>query len=248
MLLLTLNMNMFNMDIDNSFNDYFDAISPDIAFIQECRFNRINEQYYTEWAGNYIKPIDSRFHLSAAISKNNGISKSNIDTTDLSYDYICIFVDYENNSFAGVHLSLIDKNSKNEGEHSKILSKVKGSNSKIICGDFNACSGNENQKYFEKLLSETGYVDLWQEGIEKEKAYYIDYSGRKIKAEAKHSEIRTFVGNRHIDYILAKKNFLSLREIRIDFRTLAFTDHCGIILDFDIKKQCEQPNREIPVY
>ena len=35
MLLLTLNMNMFNFVIDDSFNDYFDSISTDIAFIQE---------------------------------------------------------------------------------------------------------------------------------------------------------------------------------------------------------------------
>ena len=41
MLLLTLNMNMFNFVIDDSFNDYFDSISTDIAFIQECRYNRI---------------------------------------------------------------------------------------------------------------------------------------------------------------------------------------------------------------
>ena len=38
MLLLTLNMNMFNFVIDDSFNDYFDSISTDIAFIQECRY------------------------------------------------------------------------------------------------------------------------------------------------------------------------------------------------------------------
>ena len=31
MLLLTLNMNMFNFVIDDSFNDYFDSISTDIA-------------------------------------------------------------------------------------------------------------------------------------------------------------------------------------------------------------------------
>lgn len=30
MLLLTLNMNMFNFVIDDSFNDYFDSISVDI--------------------------------------------------------------------------------------------------------------------------------------------------------------------------------------------------------------------------
>lgn len=48
MLLLTLNMNMFNFVIDDSFNDYFDSISTDIAFIQECRYNRINGQYYAK--------------------------------------------------------------------------------------------------------------------------------------------------------------------------------------------------------
>ena len=29
---MTLNMNMFNFVIDDSFNDYFDSISTDIAF------------------------------------------------------------------------------------------------------------------------------------------------------------------------------------------------------------------------
>ena len=75
MLLLTLNMNMFNFVIDDSFNDYFDSISTDIAFIQECRYNRINEQYYAKWAGNYEEPIDRRFHLSVAISKDDKTSK-----------------------------------------------------------------------------------------------------------------------------------------------------------------------------
>lgn len=66
------------------------------------------------------------------------------------------------------------------------------------------------------------------------KSILYKFFGKKIKADSKKNKIRTFVGNRHIDYILAKKNFLNLKEIRIDFRTLAFTDHCGIILDFDI--------------
>ena len=77
--------------IDDSFNDYFDSISTDIAFIQECRYNRINEQYYAKWAGNYEEPIDRRFHLSVAISKDENISKSN---NDLKADYTCIFVKY----------------------------------------------------------------------------------------------------------------------------------------------------------
>ena len=91
MLLLTLNMNMFNFVIDDSFNDYFNFILPDIAFIQECRYNRINKQYHAKWAGNYKKTIDSRIHLSVAISKDENISKSN---NDLKADYTCIFVKY----------------------------------------------------------------------------------------------------------------------------------------------------------
>ena len=238
MLLLTLNMNMFNFVIDNSFDDYLDLISPDIAFIQECRYNRINEQYDAKWAGHFEEPIDSRFRLSAAISKENEITKSKIDTTDLNYDYTCIFVEYEKNKFAGVHIPLIDKEREKKSEREKLLSKIKESDAQIICGDFNACPDNENQEYLEELLSENDYIDLWQEGINQGKAYYIDFFGRKMKADSKeHLKIRTFVGNRHIDYILAKKKFLNLKEIRIDYRTLAFTDHCGIILDFDINQK-----------
>lgn len=236
MLLLTLNMNMFNFVIDDSFNDYFDSISPDIAFIQECRYNSIDERYYTAWAGNYEEPIDSRFHLSVAISKDVHISKSNNDLND---DYTYIFVEYGKYKFAGVHLPLIDKKGENGSRHKNIMSKIKGSDSKIICGDFNACLKNENQEYLEKLLHDNDYIDLWQEGINQGKAYYIDFSGRKVKADSEKNKIRTFVGNRHIDYILAKKKFLNLKEIRIDFRTLAFTDHCGIILDFDINQNAK---------
>lgn len=237
MLLLILNMNMFNFIIDNSFNDYFDSVLPDIAFIQECRYNRINKQYHPKWAGNYEEPIDSRVNLSVAISKDNNISKSNIA---LNFDRTCIFVEYKKYKFAGVHLPLIDEKRENGSKREKILSKIKESDSKIICGDFNACSNNENQEYLEELLNNNDYIDLWQEGINQGKAYYIDFSGRKIKADIKkHIKIRTFVGNRHIDYILAKRGFLNLNEIRIDFRTLTFTDHCGIILDFDINQKCK---------
>ena len=145
--------------------------------------------------------------------------------------------EYEKYKFAGVHLPLIDKKRENESKREKILSKIKESDSKIICGDFNACLNNENQEYLKELLNDNGYIDLWQEGINQGKAYYLDFSGRKIKADSKKYKIRTFVGNRHIDYILAKKKFLNLKEIIIDFRTLTFTDHCGIVLDFDINQK-----------
>ena len=122
MLLLTLNMNMFNFVIDDSFNDYFNFILPDIAFIQECRYNRINKQYHAEWAGNYKEPIDSRIHLSVAISKDENISKSNIDLND---DYTCVFVEYEKYKFAGVHLPLIDKKEKTRGSVKRYCQKLR---------------------------------------------------------------------------------------------------------------------------
>lgn len=43
--------------------------------------------------------------------------------------------------------------------YKEILLKLKKSGSKIICGDFNASSNNDNQKYLEKLLSDN-YIDL----------------------------------------------------------------------------------------
>lgn len=238
MKLLTLNMNMFNLDIDKSFDRYFDSICPDIAFIQECRYNRIDKSYNPKWAGNYDGIIDSRIHLSVAVSKSDKkISKSMIKPI-IQYDYACIFVECEGNRFAGVHLPI--KNKENENDYEKICLKLKDSDSKIICGDFNACSNNSNQKYVKELLGDDEYIDLWREGLIDGNAYYIDFSGQKTKADAKkHLRIRTFVGNTHIDYILAKKDFLTLKEIIIDFRTLAFTDHCSIILEFDIVQNCK---------
>ena len=36
--------------------------------------------------------------------------------------------------------------------------------------------------------------------------------------------------------------------MRIDFRTLAFSDHCGIILDFDINPKDKLRYRQIRIY
>lgn len=63
-----------------------------------------------------------------------------------------------------------------------------------------------------------------------EKAYYIDYKGEKKKAH-QGDFYRTFVGNTHIDYVLAKSD-IHLIDIIIDMRTLAFTDHCAMIVNY----------------
>ena len=243
MRLLTLNMNMFNLTVDDSFFSYLNLIFPDIAFIQECRYNRIVkncEKYKIEWAGDYKEPIDSRIHLTAAFSPNKKIEK--IDVAPLSmYDYSCIFIKCNGYTFAGVHLPLFVENKENEHECDEIKSKIINSKSKIICGDFNAWANNSNQEFLNSLLNSNSYIDLWQVGLEQEKAFYIDFAGKIRKADKKkHCKIRTFVGNTHIDYILANKAFLNLNEIIIDFRTLAFTDHCGIILNFDINQERQE--------
>lgn len=107
----------------------------------------------------------------------------------------------------------------------------------------------KNEKEYNSLLTESeknSYIDLWKEGLNQQKAYYIDFAGRLKRAEkSKYAAIRTFVRNRHIDYMLAKENFLDKYTIIIDFRALAFTDHCGIILDFDINKNYEKSNLRV---
>ncbi|MPN27187.1 hypothetical protein SDC9_174614 [bioreactor metagenome] len=74
------------------------------------------------------------------------------------------------------------------------------------------------------------YSNLWEQGLNEDKAFYIDYKGTKQKATKDTPVYRTFVANRHIDYILGKQ--INFNTITIDMRTLAFTDHCAIIVDF----------------
>ena len=233
MILLTINMNMFNLDIDNSFNSYLDEIKPDITFVQECRYKKINIKNVL-WAGAYTEPIDSRIHISAAIGKYEDTLKkqSNINTS-IKYGYTCVFIEYGNKNYTGIHLPLPKDNTKED--YNCLLATLKNSDSHIICGDFNATPNNENYKFIQELCKDQ-YTDLWEVGLNEGKAYYIDYSGEEKKAYSKHITLRTFVKNTHIDYILAKKDMIKLNKIIIDFRTLAFTDHCSIIAYFDIVK------------
>ena len=77
------------------------------------------------------------------------------------------------------------------------------------------------------------YLNLWEQGLAIGNAYYLDYSGEKKKAVKDVPIYRTFVRNRHIDYVLRKREILSPYTITIDMRTLAFTDHCAVIVDFN---------------
>ena len=224
MRLLTLNMNMFNSTVDDSFYSYLDTITPDIAFVQECRYSRIDKNYNPVLAGNYEEAIDGRIHLTAAFIKNNLITKRDV-CPSLVYDYKCVFVEYNKFLFAGVHLPLPQKDKK-ENEYCALLSKLKNSNAKILCGDFNASSNNSNQKFIDMLLDSGDYIDLWKAGVEQHAAYYIDFAGSLKQANSqKHLTMRTFIRNTRIDYILAKNDFLILNKIVIDFRT--YSDNPG---------------------
>ena len=84
------------------------------------------------------------------------------------------------------------------------------------------------------LVCNDGYVNLWEFGAKNRLAQIVDYSGEKILAE-QDKEYRTYSGNTHIDYFLAKNDAFALNSIMIDNRTLAFTDHCGIFVDLNMK-------------
>ena len=81
--------------------------------------------------------------------------------------------------------------------------------------------------------SQSEYFNLWEQGLEKDKAFYIDYKGIEQKANKDIPLYRTFAGNTQIDYILGKT--INLVKISLDMRTLAFTDHCAIIVDCEKK-------------
>lgn len=148
------------------------------------------------------------------------------------YNRCCVAIKTKENeelpfSVLGVHIPA--ETDKNIDGLNVFISKIKESKNDIICGDFNASSGKTesiNYKMLKELTTQKRYLDLWEQGLKENKAYYIDYKGTKQKAE---SNIRTFSGNTHIDYILGKG--VDLVEITIDMRTLAFTDHCAIIID-----------------
>ena len=64
---------MFNYQIDNSFYDYLHDINPDLAIIQEVRFNRLNEKKYSTILpkGYDNCNIKSKIHLTVAFYKKD---------------------------------------------------------------------------------------------------------------------------------------------------------------------------------
>lgn len=236
--ILTLNMNMFNLDVDRDFFNYLEETNPDIAFIQEFKYNQLKDvsEYEYCFPKSYDKEekIDSRVHISAAYYKKDKTLSKNVDSDIDDYRIVEVKNGQKENgqelSIAGIHAPLF---SKVGDDITKVFSKL---NDDIICGDFNVDLNKSNKDsanyiFLQKFLDD-GYENLWTKGLKEEKAYYINYKGEKLCAK---NNIRTFVGNTHIDYILAKQD-IKINEIVIDLRTLAFTDHVAVYADVDVKK------------
>lgn len=238
MKIFSLNVNhfLYQYELEDSFDKYYKEIAPDIAIIQECKYSQLNSNYNIILPKSYSKSkIDNRVHLTLALCKSDEYIRDDSAPIKL-YDYRFVKIRNENKniSLTGVHIPSKDRGK--EDEYNDLLSAIIKSDSKIICGDFNASSKNDksdNYKFLERLILQEGYVDLWSKGIENHKAFYINYKGETIKAE-KGKFYRTFAGNTHIDYILGKSNLIDLKKIVIDMRTLAFTDHCCIIAEIEV--------------
>jgi len=215
---------MFNYQIDNSFYDYLGEIKPDLAIIQEARFKKLDHKNYSFIVpkGYNSSKIDSRIHLTVALYKQGLTREDTVDFGENNYRYIELKM--EGMSFLGVHIPKIEEFS--------VVERIKGlCNTDIVCGDFNASLKNKesyNYSLYKQLIN-SEYCDLWENGLRDNNAYYLNFKGFECKA-TKDSFFRTYSGNTHIDYVLGKPT-LKINKIIIDFRTLAFTDHCGIIVD-----------------
>ena len=229
MKIITLNMNMFRYLIDGSLNEFLKEYQADVVILQEvrssladevtCYTHKISPNLYQE-----IENIKKTIYLTVALCKDDTWQKVNID----HFHYNNRFVKIKNDDWSifGLHLPLQD-------DIDSLLSIIQESDCDIICGDFNAhrkYSQIKNWKVIDNLINDKGYSDLWEKGLKEGKAYYIDYKGEKKKAQ-QGNFYRTFVGNTHIDYVLAKAD-IHLIDIIIDMRTLAFTDHCAMIVNY----------------
>jgi len=235
--ILSLNMNMFNYDAVGSFFKYLREINPDIAIIQECRFNRLDglpTDYNILLPNNFSKEkIDNRIHFTLILCKDKTSQREDIKELN-KFDYSYLKMTNGKSTLLALHLPY--RGDGVEKEFDKLLENIRICDANIICGDFNASrkKPNENYNFMCDLVCNDGYVNLWEFGAKNRLAQIVDYSGEKILAE-QDKEYRTYSGNTHINYFLAKNDAFALNSIMIDNRTLAFTDHCGIFVDLNMK-------------
>lgn len=241
--ILNLNMNMFKYQFDDSFDQYLKEIDPDVAILQECRIGKLvnniirddnglkyliydykgNNDYYVVVANR--KEIKNNISFTTAVVKKDKFHKDGTQKNDTNDDYINkrVEVSVSEMIINGIHIT-------SDSEDSPIA-KLLNYDADIICGDFNANTrkNNSNCKILEQL-KKRNYINLWESGIKQSIAYYKNYNGEEKRAE-QGIHYRTYSANTHIDYCFGKE--VKLKKITMDFRTLAFTDHCGFIIEIE---------------
>ena len=223
MKLLSLNINKFNYDFTkHSVLSYVSSINADLCILQEYT--------YKLSIPNTIYPSDIALNET---NKNHsfiiGISSEYLRKDQTEYKFISLQPskkDYP--KVLGVHLA------PNESLSDNINPEL----FEIICGDFNT-GIKELNKYPTKsttayctLINNYKYIDLWRYAINENKGFIIDCFGNEHLAFP-NVFYRTFNTQRINDFIMAKDEFKNkLIKICIDYRTLAFSDHCAIIATF----------------
>lgn len=223
MKIATLNIKKFMLDVDKKqvFN-YLDCLNADLCIIPEYCLKITNSKVKI---CNPENSTDKRISFTGVISDIYEIDDklSKLNKVVLSTKHTPLF-----NSILGVHIT--DRSTSIEPEEPEYP---------IVLGDFNTgidyTRKTDGIGYeFYAALKSKGYIDLWEHALTCDKAYYVDYSGVQQSASPR-PFYRTFVSQKRDDFIMCKNDTLELlNKIVIDYRTLAFTDHCAIIADFKV--------------
>lgn len=220
MKIATLNIKKFMLDVDKKqvFN-YLDCLNADLCIIPEYCLRITNSKVKI---CNPHNITDKRISFTGVISDKYIIDykPSELNKVVLSTNHTSLC-----NSILGVHIT----------DSSTFIEP----NYPIVLGDFNAgvdytgtTDGIGYNSYI--TLKRNGYIDLWEHALTCGKAYYVDYSGIQQPA-LPDIFYRTFVSQKRDDFILCKNDTHKLlSKIVIDYRTLAFTDHCAIIAEFEV--------------
>lgn len=113
MRILTLNMNMFNLQIDDSFYSFLEKYNPDVAIIQEFRYTKITDikNYFPIKPNQYEEAdeIDGRHRITMALCKENSWTPvKNQELKNYGYRYVNIIDKNNDWSVLGVHIP-VDK-------------------------------------------------------------------------------------------------------------------------------------------
>mgnify|MGYP001028162614 CR=1 FL=1 len=218
MKIVTLNIKKFQHDVDKKqVFHYIDLLNADLYVIPEYCLRVINSKIQIYNPKNIT---DKRYSFTGVIS-----GKYIIDYDCSEYNSVVLSTNHKTfPQILGVHIN----------DSTKIIEPIYD----IILGDFNVgidYNGNTNGMGYNSYITliENGYIDLWEYALTCNKAYYVDYYGIKHQAS---SDIfyRTFISQKRDDFILSKIEYqIKLNKIIIDYRTLAFTDHCAIIAEFE---------------